>query len=718
MLVWKAPLGSGRESAGTASLCETCQKVDLLNLFSTDYRSPEPDGDCFEQVNSLPNIRTQVNCPLCRAMLQIISSSGYSKVHRPSFVRDQDAIYLEARRNDYALCGINYRFKIEKFVHSCLHIETAEKAFHDKIVLISEGDDSKNVRRPLFAKLRLINEYVDFKIFQDWLDCCSTNHVETCSYQPVKTNDPQFEGRQRVLDVSTRSIIQKDLTEIRYATLTYVWGADFARKAASPLWHGLSSSQQLPSDLPRTFTDAIYVCNKLGIPYLWIDSLCIDQGDPIDKDIQIRHMDAIYQGSYLTIVAIEGDNPNFGLPGVSNRRQHPFYRNSFECAGAQFGIVPGFVPSTKIWNTRAWTLQEALLSGRLLVFNEAYVSFYCGGGGKREDLSHLDEDSILCGEPWRPYSTWEPNSGSAFSTDFRTGPFDMHNYCNLVNLYSSRKMSNPMDALNAVSGLLEFWVRNDNLQFIAGLPTANFSDSLIWFGSDHAVRGHPQLPTWCWAAWQGNITYPIVSLKPNQAIASRFRKKYICKFEKQTELFNARLVSWSQPGDISFGTMMELEAIVDISQYTSATPTLMVTSHVAHFRLPVLSRSAYDAWYSKFSSVNGRLVNEQEEPQNTITLVEDGKKLSIELGFETRSRIELPNDLSPEQEANLRSQGAELLMLKYWHSVSPQDFPEPYLVWALLISRKGGIAYRLGCMAIYPEIWEKGSPQLQTVVLQ
>jgi hypothetical protein len=55
--------------------------------------------------------------------------------------------------------------------------------------------------------------------------------------------------------------------------------------------------------LPKTIADAVRICQELSIPYLWIDSLCIIQGNKADFGREGYHMDAIYSGSHLTIFA-------------------------------------------------------------------------------------------------------------------------------------------------------------------------------------------------------------------------------------------------------------------------------------------------------------------------------------------------------------------------------------------------------------------------------
>lgn len=55
--------------------------------------------------------------------------------------------------------------------------------------------------------------------------------------------------------------------------------------------------------LPQTFQEAIKVCRWLAIRYLWIDSLCIIQNDPVDWEQQAAKMDSIYENAFFSIAA-------------------------------------------------------------------------------------------------------------------------------------------------------------------------------------------------------------------------------------------------------------------------------------------------------------------------------------------------------------------------------------------------------------------------------
>jgi hypothetical protein len=71
---------------------------------------------------------------------------------------------------------------------------------------------------------------------------------------------------------------------------------------------------QIPwSHLPKTFRDAIYFIRRLGIEYVWIDSLCIIQDDREDKAREIGQMARVFSNAFLTIAATSASSPSDGL---------------------------------------------------------------------------------------------------------------------------------------------------------------------------------------------------------------------------------------------------------------------------------------------------------------------------------------------------------------------------------------------------------------------
>ena len=56
-------------------------------------------------------------------------------------------------------------------------------------------------------------------------------------------------------------------------------------------------------ETPPTFCDAILLTRALGIRCLWIDLLCVIQGDQLDWRIESSKIVDVYTKSYFTIAA-------------------------------------------------------------------------------------------------------------------------------------------------------------------------------------------------------------------------------------------------------------------------------------------------------------------------------------------------------------------------------------------------------------------------------
>jgi hypothetical protein len=61
----------------------------------------------------------------------------------------------------------------------------------------------------------------------------------------------------------------------------------------------------------------------MGVDYLWIDSICILQGDQADWTCESGRMFQIYKNSYVTLVAASGKDAQAGLFSVRQNRPPP-----------------------------------------------------------------------------------------------------------------------------------------------------------------------------------------------------------------------------------------------------------------------------------------------------------------------------------------------------------------------------------------------------------
>ncbi|KAH9203601.1 heterokaryon incompatibility protein-domain-containing protein, partial [Leptodontidium sp. 2 PMI_412] len=196
-----------------------------------------------------------------------------------------------------------------------------------------------------------------------WLSCCNDRHGRGCK-SPLRSFKPD-----NVIDCVSRSVVLTPPGS-DYIALSYVWGKP----------HG-NSQDLLISDfqkLPATIRDAIAVVLALGYRYLWIDRYCIEQTDSLARNLQIQQMGNIYNNASVTIIAAAGSSPYYGLPGVSQMPRIAQPRETILGSTiVGFPDHPRESIQNSVWNTRAWTYQEALLSRRRLIFSEQQVYFEC-----------------------------------------------------------------------------------------------------------------------------------------------------------------------------------------------------------------------------------------------------------------------------------------------------------------------------------------------------
>jgi hypothetical protein len=74
-------------------------------------------------------------------------------------------------------------------------------------------------------------------------------------------------------------------------------------------------------DLPRTFDDSVEATRKLGVRYLWIDSLCIIQNDSNDWIKEATLMGKVYRFALCNLSATAARNSNRGLFSNRGNRQ-------------------------------------------------------------------------------------------------------------------------------------------------------------------------------------------------------------------------------------------------------------------------------------------------------------------------------------------------------------------------------------------------------------
>jgi len=148
-----------------------------------------------------------------------------------------------------------------------------------------------------------------------WLNTCKEHHG--CSDQASAMD---LEVHTRLLDLSApglgEDVVLRETTliegSITYTTLSHRWGTTpLVTTTMSNLQRNLK--RIYIESLPKTFREAVIFARKMGVRYLWIDSLCIIQDSPADKDREIPKMASIYSNAIFNIAASAAADSSEGL---------------------------------------------------------------------------------------------------------------------------------------------------------------------------------------------------------------------------------------------------------------------------------------------------------------------------------------------------------------------------------------------------------------------
>jgi len=257
-------------------------------------------------------------------------------------------------------------------------------------------------------------------------------------------------------------------------------------------------------DLPVLFQDVINVADRLDIEFLWIDRLCIIQGDDGDFQTQAACMGQIYGNATLTIAAVSAATErdafvvkeqttamvNIKLPGIGKlnieARERP-YRLGTEEQGGDYGRM----------STRAWIWQERLLAARTVFFTTTSVKFEC-----------------------RCYSKWEGDDHTTRGHSWSAQLDDMthEKWTTLIEEFTKRKISRPYDRLPAIKAVMERIQKTTAWTPCFGLWTDDLIRGLCWvrehsvniYGFLCKVNPRTYAPSWSWASVEGPISHAMV----------------------------------------------------------------------------------------------------------------------------------------------------------------------------------------------------------------
>ncbi|KAK4574974.1 hypothetical protein LTR86_000824 [Recurvomyces mirabilis] len=460
----------------------------------------------------------------CGGMLRLCSSSGASAcvvcrdfLVAPTAVIEQRDLQATRSAETCSRCA---------YLHSVIMAYVGEAFYNDRPASIKLQIRKDHLKMSIFAR-HMPRECILFAdqghrligdAFQDVSVAWVRESIMHCleSHRACQTAKP---GPLpcRIIAVGTADspllkLLTTDGEEQIYACLSHCWGT--TRHFVLTKANMAELHDEIPwESMNQTYKDAINFCRKIGVRYLWIDSLCIVQDDAEDWAREATKMGEYYGGCRVCIAAtsaVSGDagcnirqNGTMSFEGTGPDGQ-PYTVYARPAISHLYEDFEGKLQDTFPLLTRAWVYQERLLSPRVLHFGPSELSLEC------------NESTVCeCGQvPWDPdfellrRAVASHDTGAIVEQDNEAndslGVKDASaeevtirlawDWTNLIEKYSALSITYPRDRLPAIAGIAAATrVRRQASgmppgRYLAGLWESTFMHDLLWQVDPPLVR--------------------------------------------------------------------------------------------------------------------------------------------------------------------------------------------------------------------------------------
>ncbi|KAL9117158.1 MAG: hypothetical protein Q9187_006309 [Circinaria calcarea] len=309
-----------------------------------------------------------------------------------------------------------------------------------------------------------------------------------------------------------------------YVSLSHRWGSTSIAMTTQDTLAMFMNGVEV-SGLPQTFQDAIIITKKLGIQYLWIDSLCIIQGDSKDWQHEAALMDNVYRNAVCNLSALGAESSHEGLflPRNAELIRQPVVQVAWkDHPNETYAIIHKDFWTDRVDNAplnhRGWVLQERLLAPRILHFGSEQVFWECHEVDACETYPHglpklLRKDHMIrfkaldLGSP----ATY-PREHSPMDQVSVHDEYDI--WHNIVKQYTKCALTMDGDKLVAISGIAKIFQSKLQDEYLAGLWRRILLPDLLWCADrvENEEKGRAprrpnsyRAPSWSWASIDGVI---------------------------------------------------------------------------------------------------------------------------------------------------------------------------------------------------------------------
>ncbi|CZR69058.1 uncharacterized protein PAC_18959 [Phialocephala subalpina] len=680
----------------TTNLCETCQKIRIRHLILC-----EAEGRMVD-LGKLNDIVNRPECDLCSLVTLAARQTWRGLWDEES--RSSVTCYFNALDPG--------RQQVKGYALQVT--ETGSNWQWLDFDLVFKGHDSDSM--PV-GKVFEISPKVDIEFLKASIRACEDMHERCMLDTKLATPD-----RMSIIDLHTMSI-RRAPEACRYLALSYVWGKiteqwlTLKRETVKLLSH---KNALVQACLPQTVRDAMQLCLDLGERYLWVDSLCITQDDPITQKQQIDIMDSIYASATLTIVAAAGDHADSGLPGIS-KWSREIKRQTITIQDIEISnTMPrlGDTAERSVWNTRGWTYQERMFSRRCIFLTEAQAFFACSQGVSYERKRLIETGYGV--------EQLNPLIRSQTLQQF---------YFKAVQEYTVRNLTSHADILRAFQGIMNEMSRKYNQEFFFGLPNKNFEDALLWQHAGQAEKRTTSrnFPSWSWTSVNGAIKYSfmekrIIDGSPIPAAWQDGEEPEQFHIDWLLNAGESKLLRINETPPISIRPLPPPEEVpADLVKVALQKPgrLLFRTKHAFLSIANSVPIRTADSWWADYTqNINFSVIS-------MASILRDGSG-EDPIGFIELDKIwaqqNVPQDAGKRRweflAISLAATNPNDYMNLHFTMRRNIDYPMIYsrnvrqlIVNVMLVEREGEVARRLGVGKIYLDCWELIGPQNTWVVV-
>jgi hypothetical protein len=174
---------------------------------------------------------------------------------------------------------------------------------------------------------------------REWFFDCLNNH-------PACSQKLNYALPTRVLEVKPLSransfevrLLERGSSNEPYVTLSHRWGNRQPLQTTKENYETHLSGIMF-DNLPKSFQDAVFTTQHLGVKHLWIDSLCIIQDSEEDWQAECARMAGIYANGMVTIAASDAEDATMGFLDI----KYDSYGPQGECLGRSFHTLHTYV---------------------------------------------------------------------------------------------------------------------------------------------------------------------------------------------------------------------------------------------------------------------------------------------------------------------------------------------------------------------------------------